>query len=649
MESLFASLRYASRSLLRHKTISVLAILCMGLGIGTCVTLFTSANPWLFRPLPYLAPERLVGLRQTLPEGGGEWSGRSSLSAPDFLDWQARARSFESMGAFERIEHNLSTEGEPEHVSAARVTATLFPTLGITPVLGRGLRPDEDREGSNVALIGHSLWRRHLGQDPAVVGRTLRLDGTLHTIVGVMPERFAYPEYAEVWTPLGLEVGKGDRGDHRLDVVARLAPNVTVAQARAELESVAAALARDYPDTNEGRSALVRPYLELLTPPGVVSGLYLVLAAALFVQLIACANVANLLLVKAAGQRREIALRHALGAGRGHVLRQFLVETALLVAGGAALGVLLGSLGAEQLQGLAPTAPPFWARLDLDVRVVGFTVGVAALSTLLVGIIPALGAGGESLVERLKEGGRTVAGGARARFSRLLAVSQLAAALVLLVGAALMVQSFERRYGASTLLDSHRVLTARLALAGDAYREPRQRAEFVEELVRRLSADPEVVAAGIANGLPLSDAGSVKAFEVEAQPVEERRAPRAACFAATRAFGEAAGVGVVAGRPFLPEEEAEGRDVVLISEGLARRFGGGAAALGRRLRVEGGPWRRVVGVTRDVGDPGDMVLVEARPSEQIYFPYRAKAPSAVALAVRTRSDPLRFAERLRAA
>jgi putative ABC transport system permease protein len=309
------------------------------------------------------------------------------------------------MGAFERIEHNLSTEGEPEHVSAARVTATLFPTLGITPVIGRGLRPDEDRAGSNVALIGHSLWRRHLGQDPAVVGRTLRLDGTLHRIVGVMPERFAFPEYAEVWTPLGLEVGKGDRGDHRLDVVARLAPSVTVAQARAELESVAAALARDHVDTNEGRSALVRPYLELLTPPGVVTGLYLVLAAALFVQLIACANVANLLLVKAAGQRREIALRHALGAGRGHVLRQFLVETALLVGVGAALGVLLASLGAEQLQGLAPTRPPFWARLELDGRVVGFTVAVTALSTLLVGIVPGLGAGQDNLVERLNEGG----------------------------------------------------------------------------------------------------------------------------------------------------------------------------------------------------------------------------------------------------
>jgi putative ABC transport system permease protein len=646
------SLRHAVRSLRRDKGLSLLAILCIGMGVGTCVTLFTSINPWLFRPLPYRDPDRLMGLRETRP-GSGEWSGGSLLSGPDFLDWQARARSFESMGAFERVEFNLSTEGEPERVPAARVTATLLPTLGIAPGLGRGLRPDEDRRGSRVALIGHALWQRRLGGDPGVAGRTLRLDGELHTIVGVMPERFAFPEYAEVWTPLGLEAGGGDRGDRRLDAVARLLPRTTVAQARAELEGVSAALAREHPDTNEERSALVRPYLQGLTPPGVVQGMYLVLGAALFVLLIACANVANLLLVKAAGRRREIAVRRALGARRVHVVGQFLAEAAILVGAGGALGLLLGAVGASRLEGSTPVVPPFWARFALDVRVVGVTVALTALSAVLVSLVPAWRAGRESVVEDLKEGGRVGGGGARARLGRVLVVSELAAALVLLVGAALMVQSFERRCRSDSLRDGHSILTARLALAGDAYRDPGRRAAFVEELLRRLEASAGVVAAGAGNALPfrepLSGGWWATTFEVDGQPVEARRAPRAAYFAVTRAFTDATGIAVVAGRAFLPEEDAEGRDVVLVNEALARRFGGGAGALGRRLRVAGGPWLRVVGVTRDVGDAGDMLLTDAKPSEQVYVPYQAGAPAELALAVRTRSDPLRFAEALRAA
>jgi putative ABC transport system permease protein len=626
----------------------------MGLGIGTCVTLFAAANPWLFRPLPFPAADRLVSLRQTVPGREGAWGG-SLLSGPDFLDLEARARALEGLAAFERTERNLGTEGEPERVQAARVTATLLPTLGIAPVLGRGFGPGEDRRGSHVAVIGHDLWRRRFGQDPAVLGRTLRLDGTLHAVVGVMPERFAFPEYAEVWTPLGLEAGTNDRGDRRLDVVARLAPAATLAQARAELASQAETLAREHPETNDGRGALVQPYLEVLTPPGVVAGLYLVLGAAVFVLLIACANVANLLLVKAAGRRREIAVRFALGASRGRVARDFLVETSLLVGAGGALGLLLGSWGARQLFALAPVRPPFWVDVSPDARVVAVTVAATALAALAVGLVPALRAGRRGLVDDLKEGGRGTTGGARGRLGRLLAVSELAAALVLLVGAALMVQSFDRRNRDDAGLDGGHVLTARLALAGESYEDPRRRADFVEELLRRLASEPEIVASGASNSLPFRDsfAGGWKSrrFEIEGQPVERGREPSAGFFAATRSFTEAAGVAVVAGRSFLPEEEADGRDVALVSETLARRFRGGVAgALGGRLRLNGGSWLRVVGVTRDVRDAGDMTMDgSSRPPEQVYVPYRPYAPSDVALAVRTRSDPLRFAEAVRAA
>jgi putative ABC transport system permease protein len=652
LDTLTRTLRHAVRSLLRHKTLSLLAVVCMGLGIGTCVTLFTAINPWLYRPLPYPAAGRLVTVRETLPEGGGQWSGRTLLSAANYLDWQARARSFDNMGAFERTEYNLSTEGEPERVAAARITASLLPTLGMAPAAGRLFDASEDRPGSAVALISHSLWQRRLGQDPAVVGRTLRLDGRLYSIVGVMPERFNFPEYAEVWTPLGLEVG-GKRDEHRFEVLACLRRDTPLAKAQSEAAVIAAQLAREHPDTHEGRSALVRPYIEAFTPPGVVIGMYLVLAAGLFVQLIASANVANLLLVKAAGQRHDTALRFALGARRSDVLRQSLVETLLLVGAGAAMGLALGHVGSVGLAVSSPVRPPSWVSYELDGNVVAFTIALVAASALVVSLVPALHGGRSGLVDELKESGRTTAGGARGRLGRLLTVAELAAALVLLIAASLMVQSFHRRYSADVGVATHGVLTARIVLAGDAYREPGQRAAFVDELLRRLSAGTEVAEAGVANALPFQDQqggyGWSSAFEVEGQPLDARQQPpRAVHFVVSRGFPAAAGIRLRAGRWLSAEEDQQGREVVLVSASLARRYWGTTDPLGRRLRIEGGPWLRVVGVTEDVRDAGDMLLIGDKPGDQVYVPWRLASPAELVLAVRTRSDPEHFADALRA-
>ncbi len=308
---LASDLRYALRSLRRYRSLTVVAVACMGVGIGVCVTLFTAANPWLFRPLPYPDSERLVGLRETAPLREGQADGGESfVSAANYLDWRERSRSFESVGAFERSEANLATADEPERVHAARVTASLFPTLRVAPVRGRGFTSDEDQPGGRpVALVGHRLWQRRLGGDEGAPDRTIKLDGVVHAVVGVMPPGFAFPEYAEVWTPLRLERGGAGRDERDLDVVARLADGVTVEQARSELGGIAKALERERPDANRGRGAEAKPLLAWLTPPGVVVGLKLLLAAGLFVQLIACANVANLLLAKFAAQRQEIAMR----------------------------------------------------------------------------------------------------------------------------------------------------------------------------------------------------------------------------------------------------------------------------------------------------------------------------------------------------
>ena len=652
MHTLTNDLRYALRSIVRYRALTSAAVACMVLGIGVSTTLFGSVNPWLFRPLPYPKPDRLVRLQATEPERGDRAGHTSDLSGPDYLDWRERTRSFESMGAYDRRQLNLSVADVPERVHAARVTWTLFPTLQIQPVRGRGFTAEEDRpQGPRVALISHRLWQQRFDADPDVTRRALMLDGVPHSIVGVMPPVFAFPEYAEVWTPLGLRAD-GPRDDRGLEVVARLADGVAVERAQSELATVAAALAREYPDTNEGRGARARPLLESLTPPGVVIGLALLLAAGIFVQLIACANVANLLLAKAMAQRREVAMRLALGASRGRLLRQFMIETLLLSATGAGLGFLAATWGVQQLVAGTPIQPPFWAVHDLDLRAVAFVVVVTCASAFVVGLVPALQAGRTSVLDAVREDSRTVAGGgSRGRLARLLVISELAAALVLLVGAALMVQSFARRYEIDPGFDTRSALTARVSLPADAYADRARRAELLEELVRRLRERPGVVEAGVTSALPFSDPLSGGAwsrrFEAEGRPVERGHEPTAAYYSVSSGYMRAVGLRLRAGRLFSGEEETEGRAVAVVSDDLARRLWSGSDPVGRRLRVDGGPWLQIVGVSGETREGGDMLLEGERPAGQIYVPYRQDAPLLVSLFVGTRSDPAALSGALR--
>ncbi len=651
MNSLANDLRYALRSIVRYRALTGAAVVCMALGTGVSTTLFGGVNPWLFRPLPYPRPDRLVGLRETLPARGDRAGHTDRVSGPDYLDWRERSRSFLAIGAYDRTQLNLSIGDVPERIYAARVSWTLFPALQIQPVRGRGFTEAEDRpQGPRVALISHRLWERRFDADPAVTSRSLMLDGAPHAIVGVMPPVFAFPEYAEVWTPLGLRAD-GARDYHGLEVVARLADGVAVARAESELAAIAAALAREYPDTNDGRGVRVRPLLEWLTPPGVVVGLMLLLAAGVFVQLIACANVANLLLAKAMAQRREVAMRLTLGAGRGRLLRQFMIETLMLSAAGALLGFLFASWGVHQLAAGTPVPPPFWVVYDLDLRALGFVVAVTCASALVVGLVPALQAGRTSVLDAVREGSRSVARGARGGLARLLVVCELAAALVLLVGAALMVQSFTRRYTIDPGLDAPPALTARLSLSGDAYADPARRADLLEELVRRLRDRPDVLEAGMTNALPFNDPLSggwwTRRFEAEGRPNERGQEPAAAYYTVSSGYLRATGMRLRAGRLFSGEEEAEARDVAVISDDLAGRLWSGSDPVGRRLRIEAGPWLSVVGVTAQTREGGDMLLLDGRPASQIYVPYRRDCPRGVSLVLRTRSQPLVLAGALR--
>ena len=652
VDSLTRDLRCALRSLVRFKGLSVVAIACMALGIGVCATLFAAVNPWLFRPLPFPQPNRLVGLRQTQPGAGG---GFSLLSGPDYLDVQRRsARSFERLGGCQRTELNLSTADAPVRVQAALVTASLFPTLRIQPIRGRNFSAEEDRPGgARSVLIGHSLWQSRFGGSADAVGGTLRLDGVEHTIIGVMPPRFAYPHYAELWVPLRLEQDEAKRGVRNVNTVARLRDGVTIEQARAELGTIAAALQREHPDTHRDSRIELRTLLGWLTPPGVAIGLRLLLAAGLFIQLIACSNVANLLLAKAVAQRREVAIRLALGAGRARLLRQFLLEALVIAAAGSVLGVLAGQWGMQWLLSGSSGAvrQPYWVNDDLDFTGLAVVAIIAVGSALAVAAIPALQADGSRVFADIKEGSRTVTGARQGRIGRLLVVSELGLALVLLIGAALMVQSFRARQDMDPGLELRPALTTRLVLSGETDADGLKRAELLQELARRVRALPGVEQAGFASSLPFSDpqAGgwASRRFEVDGHPVEPEKLPRAVYASASTGYFEATGIRLRLGRFFDTAEEEEGRPVVVVSEDLARSWGG-ADPIGQRLRVQGGPWLRVVGVVQQTRESGDMVLAGDKPPSQIYIPYRLDPSSAVSLVVRTSAEPEALSGALRA-
>jgi putative ABC transport system permease protein len=463
-----------------------------------------------------------------------------------------------------------------------------------------------------------------------------------------MPAGFAFPEYAEVWTPLGLTPGGLDRQVRRLDVMARLRPGATLEQARADLGAIAAELARDYPETNRGRGAKVAPLLEDLTPPGVVAALRLLVAAGLLVQLIACANVANLLLARAASRRKETAVCIALGAGRARLLRRSLAEAVLLAGTGAGLGLLLAWWGGTSTFG--PLRPPFWVVLGLDSRVLAFTLTITVLSAVLVSLAPVVQAWRADVVDDLKEGARTVAGGPRGLLGSTLVVAELGVSLVLLVGATLLAQSFRHRYDAGAGFKTNGILTARLALSGEAYEDPSRRALLLEELVRRLRSRPEVREAGVANGLPFPDPTFggwwSRTLEVEGRPVDPERRPAAIYATTTGGYLRALDLPLVEGRLFASEEEADGRRVALVSDGLARRLWE-EGALGRRFRFPGGPWLEVVGVVKETRDAGDVLGIGARPAGQVYVPYRLDPWKAVSLAARAEGDPSGLARAFR--
>jgi putative ABC transport system permease protein len=611
--------------------------------------MFASGDPWLFRPLPYAEPERLAAMREIDPQGSTHLA-----SAPSFFAWRELRTPFGDLGAFQRFEFNLSTEDEPERIDGARITASLFPLLGAKPAQGRGFSEEEDRPGGPaVCMISHEMWQGRFASRAGVLGETLKIDGEVHSIVGVMPAGWAFPEYAEVWTPFRLERGDRNREKRQLDVIARLRPAVSFETAQGELEALAGHVAAEHPETSGGWSFRAIPLLDEMTPSGVRVALLLLIGAAGFVLLIACANVANILLAQGVDRRREIATRLALGAGAGQLLRQMLIETLLLAGAGGALGVFLAFWGTDLMAGSVPVRPPFWALTEINTRVLLASLASCILASLVAGLVPALEAARLDVRSTLQEGARGSTAGLRARrLGGFLVATELAASVVLLSGAFLMVRSFQARQRVDLGFEVRDALVARLTLSGERYGEPSARYAFLDEVLRRARALPGVESAAAVTSLPMTDelggGWSMLPFTVEGLVTPAAERPTTVVQAATDGAFAALGIAILEGRGLREEEVAKGIEVAVVSEGLARRFWPGTSALERRLRLADGPWLRVVGVAREIREPNSILGSDIKPTWQVYIPYTQRPASTVTLVVRGK-QPATFAPGVREA
>ncbi|HEX7318150.1 MAG TPA: ABC transporter permease [Pyrinomonadaceae bacterium] len=638
MSTVWQDLRYGMRTLLKSPGFTLVAVLSLGLGIGANTVVFSIVNALLVRPLPYERPEQLVAVHQTQLRQGIQ---RSPVSYPDFADWSQQSHYFEQVAAYDDQVFNMRGDGAPEPIEGAVISQDLFKLLGVSPAVGRAFTPEECRPGADrVAILSHGLWVRRFGSDPRVVGKTVNLNGDTYAVVGVMPAGFEFPAVAEVWTPLALDAAKESRGSRFLLVVARLKDGRTAAQAQTDLAAVARRIEEEHPETNKNWSAKVTPFGEDIVGKDIQAVLYLLLATVGFVLLIACANVANLLLARAVARQKEVSIRAALGAARGRLVRQFLTESVLVALLGGALGVLLANWGLRLLVAQIPVKLPFWMHFDIDGRVLVATLAVSALTGVVFGIVPALSASRAGLVAALKDGARgATEGPKRGRLQRALVVLEVALSLVLLIGATLMIKSFMRMQQSSPGFNPQNVLTIRLAPGGPQYANEQQRSDFYSEVVRRVGSMPGVQAVGAVNNLPLGGSDSNASIVVENRPSPNGGAYRAGYFVVTPGFFGAMGVPLVKGRAFEESDVRQSPRVAVVNESMVKRFWPDEDPVGKRFRIWSANkepnWITVVGVAGDV----KRVRISEEPEIQLYYPHTQVDWGGMTLVVRGAADP----------
>ncbi|HEX4966122.1 MAG TPA: ABC transporter permease [Thermoanaerobaculia bacterium] len=646
LDDLRRDVRFGLRSLVRSPAFTAVAVLCLALGIGANAAIFSVLNAVLLRPLPYPEPQRLVRIWETMELGTG------TVSIPNYRDWVAQATGFAQLATWRRGSANLQGTGEPERVRSIAATPNLFQMLNVEPRLGRAFDPLRDEPGkAQVAVIGEGLWRKRFGADSKIVGRTLRLDGRQYEVIGVMPAAFDFPPG---WSQTDLWVldepspdGARQRGSHFLNVAGRLKRGVSLEQATAQLKTVAARIAKAYPVEQTGRSVKVLPLQEAVVGD-VRPALWILSGAVALVLLIACANVANLLLARAAVRQREVAIRLALGASRARLVRQFLVESVVLALAGAVLGVLLARWSLTVLGPLAQGALPLAGGVPLDFRVFLFLLGVSLLSGLAFGIVPALQSARGDVRDSLTETGKSTSSRGQQRFRSGLVVAEIAVTLVLLVGAGLLLRGFRNLSGTEPGLVAKNVLTAHLAVP--VPRLPTATARTFRPVLDGIRRLPEVRAAALVSMLPIQSAWTNGSFTVVGRPAPPPgKEPIAELRVASPQFFQALGIPIRRGRDFEERDGESGPRVVIVNEAFARRIFPGAEAVGQRLRFDDPRDFTIAGVVGDVRQAG----LGQKPLAEVYFPYgqadAAGLLSDASLVIRTDGPPGRLAGPVREA
>ncbi len=654
MQTLTQDLRFAFRMLAKSPVFTLIAVLCTALGIGANTTIFSVVNAILLRPFPYAEPERIVALKMANLKNDVDDAGYSYL---DFEDLRRQTQTLTQAAAFTSRSLTLSGSDEPERVTGLAASADLFPMLGIKPILGRNFLPEEDRPGASpVILLSHDLWQQRFNGDPKIEGKTIVVNAVGHVVVGVMEPGFKFPERQAAWVPIASLLQEDLRSDRYIQILARLRPGATLEQAETEVATIAKRLEAEYPDTNQGWTADAMTLREDFADAEIELIVLTMMGAVVCVLLIACANVANLLLARATSRQREIAVRVALGATRFRVLRQLLTESVLIGVLGGCLGILFGYWGIRWFEASLPPddQAPYWMVFSIDSTVLLFTLGIAVVTGLLFGLAPAVQASKTDLNETLKDGARGAGGGAKNRIRSGLVVAEVALSLVLLVGASLFVRSFLKLQTADPGFSTANLLTLRVFLPGDAYEDDAVKGRRVEDLLRRVGGLPGVDSVTVSNFIPTSGGGSFGAILIDGQAFQPGEEPSVFYTGVTSELFPTLGLKPVAGRIFSEREALEKSGLATVNQTFARRFWpqlNDEQVLGRRFRLRDNPkpeepaqWLTVVGVVPDIKDRG-VDEKEVDPSAYLPYPYMPARNNG--FTIRTAQDPGQLTEAVR--
>jgi len=652
MDSIIKDIRYGVRGIFKHPGFTVIVVITLALGIGASTAIFSVVDSVLLRRLPYTTADRIVAIQELNPDGK-----RIQVTSANFLDWRAQNTVFEHLAAIKQTTSNLALSDHAERIELAQTNANFFDVFGIKPQYGRLFITQDEQAGHDpVVVLSDALWQRRFGADPSLVGKPITLDGANYTVIGIAPAGFQYPNKTEVWVPplkLAPELYPdqdltGNRRMGYLAAVALLKPGVSQSQAASEMETITARLRQQFPDTNNRRfNRVVSLHEHLIGDTNKL--LWLLLGAVTFVLLIGCANVANLLLASGASRQKEMAIRTALGASRGRVIRQLFTESTILALTGGAVGLIIAYWGVAGITKLLPNDFPRLNEIHIDLRILGFTFIASVLTGMLFGIVPALQISRPDVQEAIKETGRGTAGSRRqSRFRQALIVVEVALSVVLLVGAGLLFRSFMRLQSVETGFKSQQVLTANLTPSGPNYSEQAQFNKFYSQVLEKLSATPGVQDAGLINTLPL-DKGPTTAFRVEGRPVTTPdKWPQVSYRVVTPNYFRAMGIPVLQGRTYTERDSGDAPLVMIANQQLVREIFPNENPIGKRITF-GSPvgtepnWFEIVGV---VGNVRSLELRE-EPTAELYFSSLQEFWVGMSLVVRSNVEPSSLSGSLR--